>query len=112
MPPGRLPRQKDVILLRDLIDTCKPGDEVTVCGTYVPSYDLVTNVRHGFPVFSTFMEANNVVKPEDMAGERMLTEADVRMIKELARDRQIGMQRVGAGAVEKHAACSTWFADF
>ncbi len=28
--PGRVPRQKDVILLYDLVDTCRPGDEV-VC---------------------------------------------------------------------------------
>jgi DNA replication licensing factor MCM2 len=28
IPPGRLPRSKDVILLHDLIDNVKPGDEV------------------------------------------------------------------------------------
>ena len=28
VPPGRLPRHREVILLWDLIDTAKPGEEI------------------------------------------------------------------------------------
>lgn len=33
MPAGRLPRHKEVILLHDLIDKARPGEEVDVTGT-------------------------------------------------------------------------------
>lgn len=29
---GRLPRAKDVVMLADLVDSCKPGDEIVSCG--------------------------------------------------------------------------------
>jgi len=33
-----MPRHKDVILLADLIDLARPGEEVEVTGVYVHSY--------------------------------------------------------------------------
>ena len=37
VPPGRVPRHKDVVLLADLIDLARPGEEVEVTGVYVHS---------------------------------------------------------------------------
>jgi DNA replication licensing factor MCM2 len=31
VPPGRLPRHREVILLWDLIDSAKPGEEIVRC---------------------------------------------------------------------------------
>ena len=37
MPPGRVPRHKSVILVADLVDAARPGEEVDVTGIYVHS---------------------------------------------------------------------------
>jgi DNA replication licensing factor MCM2 len=62
VPPGRVPRHKDVVLLADLIDVARPGEEVDVTGVYVHSYDAGISGRAGFPIFSTTIEANHVAK--------------------------------------------------
>ena len=60
MPSGRLPRSKNVILLNDLIDIARPGDEVEVTGVYQHGYESSLNAQAGFPVFATFIEANHI----------------------------------------------------
>mmetsp|Transcript_26843 Transcript_26843/g.82571 ORF Transcript_26843/g.82571 Transcript_26843/m.82571 type:complete len:573 (-) Transcript_26843:1087-2805(-) len=62
VPPGRMPRHKDVILLADLIDLARPGEEVEVTGVYVHSYHAGIAGKAGFPIFSTTIEANHVAK--------------------------------------------------
>lgn len=89
VPAGRLPRQREVILLADLIDTAKPGDEIEVVGIYRNSYDAQLNNKNGFPVFSTIIEANNVVKSHDQLAGFHLTEEDEREIRALSRDPDI-----------------------
>ena len=64
--PGRLPRSKDVVLLDDLIDSAKPGEEVDVVGVYRHVYDVGLHRSHGYPVFATLIEANNVTRREDL----------------------------------------------
>ncbi|OJJ80015.1 MCM DNA helicase complex subunit MCM2 [Aspergillus glaucus CBS 516.65] len=89
VPAGRLPRQREVVLLADLIDTAKPGDEIEVTGIYRNSYDAQLNNKNGFPVFATILEANHVVKSHDqLAGFRM-TEEDERQIRNLSKDPDI-----------------------
>ena len=60
VPAGRVPRQKEVFILNDLVDQARPGDEVEITGIFINKFDYGANVKHGFPVFSTIIEANNV----------------------------------------------------
>ena len=89
VPAGRLPRHREVILLWDLIDKAKPGEEIEVTGIYRNNYDAQLNNRNGFPVFATILEANHVVKSHDQLAGFRLTEEDEREIRALSKDPQI-----------------------
>lgn len=87
---GRVPRSKDVILLGDLCDSCKAGDEIDLTGVYTNSYDGSLNIATGFPVFSTVIMANNVIKRQDWTSiSRTLSDADVHHIVNLSKDPHI-----------------------
>jgi DNA replicative helicase MCM subunit Mcm2 (Cdc46/Mcm family) len=51
-----------VVLTDDLVDSCKPGDEIDVTGIYRNQYDMNLNKQQGFPVFQTLIEANYVAQ--------------------------------------------------
>ncbi|AMD21904.1 HFR049Cp [Eremothecium sinecaudum] len=100
VPAGRLPRHREVILLWDLVDTSKPGEEVEVTGIYKNTYDGNLNARNGFPVFATVIEANSVKRREgglrsDGAGTDegldtfSWTEEEEREFRKMSRDRGI-----------------------
>lgn len=89
VPAGRLPRHREVVLLWDLIDRAKPGDEIEVTGIYRNSYDAQLNSRNGFPVFATVLEANNIQKSHDELAGFRLTEEDEHEIRRLSRDPHI-----------------------
>ncbi|KAK4545066.1 MCM DNA helicase complex subunit [Oleoguttula mirabilis] len=89
VPAGRLPRHREVILLWDLIDSAKPGEEVEITGIYRNNYDAQLNNKNGFPVFATILEANHVVKSHDQLAGFRLTEQDVTDIRQLSRDPKI-----------------------
>lgn len=117
MPAGRLPRYKEVILLNDLIDCARPGEEIVefspslptliclnnywsitshflflqeVTGIYTNNFDLSLNTKNGFPVFATVIEANYVTKKQDLFSAYKLTQEDKEEIENLSKDPRIG----------------------
>lgn len=86
---GRLPRSKDAILLSDLCDSCKPGDEIELTGVYTNNYDGSLNTANGFPVFATIIMANHVLRKDDKVAARHLTDDDVRRIVALSKDEKV-----------------------
>jgi len=90
VPPGRVPRTKEILLSDDLIDAGKPGEEVEVTGVFEHSFDSSLTIKSGFPVFSTFIHANHVTKREDASSALNLSETDIQQILALGRDPQIG----------------------
>lgn len=89
VPAGRLPRSKDAILMGDLCDSCKPGDEVDITGIYYNNYDGSLNTQNGFPVFATVLQANHISKRDDKLSFNTLDDEDVKAIIELSKDENI-----------------------
>ena len=58
-------------------------------GIYRNNFDASLNVKNGFPVFSTVIEANHINKKEDQFAAFRLTEEDEKEIRALARDDRI-----------------------
>uniref|UniRef100_A0A672FXN0 DNA replication licensing factor MCM2 n=1 Tax=Salarias fasciatus TaxID=181472 RepID=A0A672FXN0_SALFA len=87
---GRLPRSKDAILLADLVDSCKPGDEIELTGIYHNNYDGSLNVSNGFPVFATVILANHIARRDEGVAVAELTDEDVKAIVALSKDERIG----------------------
>lgn len=89
VPAGRLPRHREVILLWDLIDSARPGEEVEVTGIYRNNFDAALNTKNGFPVFATIIEANYISKKQDIFASFRLTEDDKKEILKLSKDERI-----------------------
>lgn len=90
VPAGRLPRQKEAILLWDLVDSVRPGDAIEVTGIYRSTFDAALNLANAFPVFSTVIEANFIAKRDDAYAGIVLTDRDREEITRLAEDKRIG----------------------
>lgn len=85
VPPGRVPRSKEVILLGDNIDKARPGDEVEITGIFHSQYDFNMNSKHGFPIFKTFIEGNNLKETKQIELTE-ISQQDIRMIQEISKD--------------------------
>jgi len=76
VPAGRIPRSRDVILVDDLCDGVRPGEHIQITGIYKNVFDVGINIANGFPVFSTVIEANNVVKEKDFYAQFKLNDEE------------------------------------
>ncbi|WUR03358.1 DNA replication licensing factor MCM2 [Vairimorpha necatrix] len=83
VPPGTLPRSKEVLLFYDLIDTAKPGEEIEVIGIYKNNFNVSLNIKNGFPVFFTVIEG---VFIEKNVNQCKLNEEDIKEIKRLSKN--------------------------
>jgi DNA replication licensing factor MCM2 len=91
IPPGRIPRQKEVILINDLVDTVKPGDEVELTGIFQSRFDYNMNVRYSFPVFHTSIEAVHLKRLNEIE-LGVLTDEDKMNIRQLSKDPNIAQK--------------------
>lgn len=96
IPAGRIPRSKDCILLSDLCDTCKPGDEVELTAIYTNNYDGSLNTDNGFPIFATVLVANNIIVKDSKQVVSSLTDEDIATIQRLSRDPKIAERIVAS----------------
>eukprot|EP00485_Elphidium_margaritaceum_P002349 CAMPEP_0202687664 /NCGR_PEP_ID=MMETSP1385-20130828/3322_1 /ASSEMBLY_ACC=CAM_ASM_000861 /TAXON_ID=933848 /ORGANISM="Elphidium margaritaceum" /LENGTH=878 /DNA_ID=CAMNT_0049342499 /DNA_START=79 /DNA_END=2715 /DNA_ORIENTATION=- len=76
VPAGRIPRSRDVILIDDLCDQVRPGEQVNITGVYKNIFDISINVVSGFPVFSTIIEANFIQREADYFQEFQITDEE------------------------------------
>jgi DNA replication licensing factor MCM2 len=90
VPPGRVPRHKEVTLSGDLIDCARPGEEVEVTGIYMHTNLIAPQKSNGFPTFTTVIEANSMAKRHGSSG-LLLSDEDKRKIRELGKDPQVRM---------------------
>merc|ERR550534_2836651 len=93
---GRLPRSKDAILLGDLCDSCKPGDEIELTGVYTNNYDGSLNTAQGFPVFATVLLANHIAKKDGNSSTKSLTDEDIKAIVALSKDERLAERIVAS----------------
>eukprot|EP00747_Dinoflagellata_sp_TGD_P157651 gnl/TRDRNA2_/TRDRNA2_177755_c3_seq2.p1 gnl/TRDRNA2_/TRDRNA2_177755_c3~~gnl/TRDRNA2_/TRDRNA2_177755_c3_seq2.p1 ORF type:complete len:753 (-),score=-12.39 gnl/TRDRNA2_/TRDRNA2_177755_c3_seq2:528-2786(-) len=80
---GRLPITKQVILLNDLIDSARPGEEVDVTGIFLNCHDSYLNLKNGFPIFNTVIEAN-FLQRRNLYSLRNITDEDYRKLHKLS----------------------------
>lgn len=81
--PGQLPRTVDVIVEEDLVDSCKPGDRVSVVGIYKAVPGKSKGSMNG--VFRTILIANNVSLLNKSAHAQSMTSKIIDQIKTISK---------------------------
>ncbi|MEM3349595.1 MAG: minichromosome maintenance protein MCM [Saccharolobus sp.] len=85
VPSGQLPRQLEVVLEDDLVDSARPGDRVKVTGILDIKQD--SQVKRGSKaVFDIYMKVNSIEVSQKVLDEVVIEEDDEKKIKELAKD--------------------------
>ncbi|MEM0091227.1 MAG: minichromosome maintenance protein MCM [Saccharolobus sp.] len=85
VPSGQLPRQLEVVLEDDLVDSARPGDRVKVTGILDIKQD--SQVKRGSKaVFDIYMKVNSIEVSQKVLDEVVIAEDDEKKIKELAKD--------------------------
>lgn len=85
-PPGQIPRNIEVILTSDLVDTTRPGDRATVIGVLRVMPTTSGQRGTGKSIFSFYIDANFVDVQQKILEEVEITREDEEKIRELARD--------------------------
>ncbi|KAF0700905.1 Aste57867_8591 [Aphanomyces stellatus] len=79
VPPGRVPRSKEA----------RPGEEVAITGVYINTPDPTLNMKDGFPVFKTVIEANHIERTAE-GHTTVLTAEDKKAILKWSKQPNIG----------------------
>ncbi|ARM75686.1 minichromosome maintenance protein MCM [Acidianus manzaensis] len=85
VPPGQLPRQLEVVLEDDLVDTARPGDRVKITGILVIKQDSLVK-RGSRSVFDMYMKALSIEVSQKVLDEVEITDEDKKKIEELSKD--------------------------
>ncbi|WP_338601446.1 minichromosome maintenance protein MCM [Sulfolobus tengchongensis] len=85
VPSGQLPRQLEIILEDDLVDSARPGDRVKVTGILEIKQDSPVK-RGSKAVFDIYMKVNSIEVSQKVLDEVTISEEDEKKIKELSKD--------------------------
>ncbi|QGA54455.1 AAA domain-containing protein [Sulfolobus sp. E5-1-F] len=85
VPSGQLPRQLEIILEDDLVDSARPGDRVKVTG--ILEIKQESPIKRGSrAVFDIYMKVSSIEVSQKVLDEVIISEEDEKKIKELAKD--------------------------
>eukprot|EP00924_Labyrinthula_sp_SR-Ha-C_P000992 maker-scaffold_7-augustus-gene-10.15-mRNA-1 protein AED:0.09 eAED:0.09 QI:0/0.5/0.6/0.8/0/0/5/1043/1253 len=98
VPPGRIPRSKDVVVSGDLVDKARPGDFVHVTGVLQPitqrnnvksTGTKISSIFHHGNIYKTHIIGNNVETLKSNEHLKELTDEEITMLKKLARSGEL-----------------------